>query len=193
MKRKNVIVVLGIISMILLAVHPVNAEVTAYTKGGWLAARYIGDVGKIRSLYRDRVAIERMIKEGRFIVLDDNVKVYCRVPEWADDGEVEIRFYGETESYWTYREAVTMEGEKAQEWKGSAVSTREWFVLKSFLWVEPGKTKMQEIIQKYGKPTFQDEDSILYRANQHSDFKGWKTIKFIFSTSGIVEGIRAEK
>lgn len=193
MKYKNTTIAFGVVLMTLLAVHSVNAAVTAYTRGGWLAARYILDVGKIKSLHRDRVAKARMIKEGRFIVLHENVKVYCRVPEWANDGEVEIRFYGETESYWTYREAVIMESEKAPEWKSGPVSVHEWFILKSFLWIKPHKTTRQEIVRRYGDPTSQDEDSILYNATRILDFSEWKTIKFIVNTSGVVEGIRAEK
>lgn len=73
------------------------------------------------------------------------------------------------------------------------ISKKEWLVMDSFLWVKRGKTNKQDIISKYGKPAFQDEDSIIYKSDQHSDFKDFKSLKFIVDNAGIVTQIRGEK
>lgn len=75
----------------------------------------------------------------------------------------------------------------------SQISSQEWFVLDYFLWVAPYKTNCQEIILKWGKPSFEDEDSIIYKTWQSDDFGGLKLLKFIFNDAGIVSQIRVQK
>jgi hypothetical protein len=201
MGQKKIIVILGIISVILLAFRSANAQSVQYTKSGYVACPSWGDLDKIKTMLKekDREAANSMMREGRCFVTKPDMMVY--VVEYGPeriagvflrkeyDYEVKFRFQGSTETFWTNHRALSDRmGDGASE-----VTVKEWFVLKSFLWVEPGKTKKQEIIQKYGKPTSQDEDSILYNAVQHSDFKEWKTIKFTINESGVVDGIRAEK
>jgi hypothetical protein len=194
MGRKKIIVILGIIAMTLLVSQPADADNIAYTRRGWVACSSLVDLSDAMGIFwaRDHKALAEMVAKGRCFIFSDEVKVYYWRPEWADR-ERQIRFPGSSETYWVDIQALIYRGEKSQEGKDSPMSKREWFVLDSFLWIKPNKTKKQEIIQKYGKPISEDEDSILYNAAQHSDFKEWKTIKFILNTSGVVEGIRAEK
>lgn len=200
MKHKKIIVVLGIISIILLIVQSANAAFLAYTKAGYPACASLLDFEEIATCFsqRDYVAVDKILERGRCILLKPDIKVWAWYPEWAETYTAQIRLPGSPDALWTFRQALERaEGRDRaraeQEETARSVSVREWFVLKSFLWIKPNKTTKQEITQKYGKPTFQDEDTILYKANQHPDFKEWKTIKFIVNQSGIVEEIRAQK
>lgn len=189
--KKILMVLLAMVLTILLAVHSANA---AFTKKGWPAVPYLMDLGDVMGFFwqKDYKALNEMVAKGRCIILDDNIEVSVWAPEWAS-GERQFHFPGSSTMYWADERAFNYPSDKAQEWKESPTPTskREWFVLKSFLWIKLNKTTKREIIQKYGNPASQDEDAISYKANQHPDFKEWKTINFIVNTSGVVEEIRA--
>lgn len=192
MGQKKIIVILGIIAVILLSFHAEKAIGSTYTTGG-VACLLLSDFEAAADFLHqgDREAVNQMVKQGKCIWLKPNVEVYVTYPEWSEYA-AQIHWPGSTVTLWTHRQNLRR-GVDTPVVQPNPVTVHEWFVLKSFLWIEPGKTKKQEIIQKYGKPTSQDEDSILYKANQNPDFKEWKTIKFILNTSGVIEGIRAEK
>jgi hypothetical protein len=193
MKQKKIIMILGIISMILL-VSPRSDAADIYTRPGWIACETLYDLDNAMGIFwsNDNKALAEMVAEGKCIIFSAEVKVNAWHPEWTGR-ERQIRFPGSSKTYWVDFQALIYREEKSPEGKGSAMSVREWFVLKSFLWIEPHKTTKEEIIKKYGEPTFQDRDSILYRASKSPDFREWKTVKFLIDTSGVVEQIRAEK
>lgn len=75
----------------------------------------------------------------------------------------------------------------------SQVSRKEWLVLSSFLWIKPGRTTRQELIARYGKPSSEDDDSLLYKASQHSDFSRYQALKFLTDERGTIRQIRAQE
>lgn len=70
---------------------------------------------------------------------------------------------------------------------------KEFVILDSYLWIKANKTTCRELIDKYGQPILKDEDSVSYNANSHPDFKGYKSIKFMFNEKGIITDIRLEQ
>jgi hypothetical protein len=194
MKQNKLIVVLGVVWLILFVYESVNAQNIAYTRKGWPAVSNLLDLGDAMGFFwqKDYKALDEMVSERRCIIFSGEIEVSYWAPPWADR-ERQFHFPGSSKMYWTDVQALIYPGGKPQEWKGGTTSKREWFVLRSFLWIKPNKTTKQEIIKKYGKPTSQDEDSILYTATQNPDLKEWKTIKFIINTSGVVEEVRVQK
>jgi hypothetical protein len=73
------------------------------------------------------------------------------------------------------------------------ISRKEWSVVDLFFWVTPGKSNREQIILKWGKPASADEDSIIYTTNQHHDFRDYRSVKFIFNSTGVVNQIRVER
>jgi hypothetical protein len=192
MKHKNPIIVLGIIAVILLSFHAENAIGSTYTTGG-VACPLLSDFEAAANFLHqgDREAVNQMVKQGKCIWLKPDLEVYVTYPEWSEYA-AQIHLPGSTVTLWTHRLNLRREAGTPVV-QPNPVTVHEWFVLKSFLWIQPHKTTKQEIIKKYGSPSSQDDDSILYWGIRNPDFKEWKTIKFIVNASGIVEGIRGDK
>jgi hypothetical protein len=178
--------------MILSVPHSGKAAASAYTTR-YIACPLLSDFEAAAEFLHqgDREAANQMVTQGKCIWLEPGVKVYVYRPEWAEY-QAQIHLPGSTDTLWTHYYYLRWETNTPAV-QSNPVTTREWFVLKSFLWIEPHRTTNQEIITKYGSPISQDEDWILYRADQSPDFKGWKMVKFLISASGVVEEIRAEK
>lgn len=206
MEGKKIIVILGIISMILLIFQSANAEDIKYTKGGYIACPYLSDLAKIEDMLEknDHEAANKMMRKGKCFLTEPDTPVYMLDIEPGFDAgiaagkeynyAVKFRFRGSIGTFWMSHKAFSERlgigaGEGSRQ-----KSTREWFVLKSFLWIKAGKTTRQEIIQKYPNPRLRDESGgeYVYYGHQHADFKGWDEISFIFD-GNVLEEIRVEK
>lgn len=200
MKQKNIIVALGIISMILLVSQSADASYVAYTKAGYPACTNLFDFRDASLFFNqgDFEAVAKMVDQGRCILLKPDVQVYAwnplyeMYPNW-----IQIHAVGSTVTLWTFKAALE---ERTQEKPVVAPrSKRRAVTLTSLSWIKVGKTTRQEIIQKYGKPVTSDETGgeylyygDLWGDNRFPDFKGWERIYFIFDGDVLAE-IRAEK
>lgn len=205
MKQKKLIIAFGMIIIVLLVFQSGNAQDIQYTKRGYFACPHEWDIFDIKNMLqvKDLEAAEKLRVKARCILLKDDEPVYILLndPEshgidsWEEPHRsipVKFRFQGSTDTYWTFYDALSPH-------KSSGIIERnkivihEWLILKSFLWITPNKTMKQEIIQKYGNPSSREQGDFIYKSNRHPDFKEWKTIKFIFNGSDMVEEIRGEK
>lgn len=65
------------------------------------------------------------------------------------------------------------------------------FLLKTFHGLESGVSTRKTVIQKYGEPFLQTWEELRYETGQHSDFKEYVRLKFMFDGSGLLKEIRA--
>lgn len=188
----------GIMSIMLLSVQPANAAFLAYTKEGYPACVSLVDFEDMETcfLQRDSVAVNKIVEQGRCILLKPDVKVYAWAPEWAQEkGWAQIRLPGSTVILWTFRQALERAETRDQKLEAPPARKYEHFLLKSFLWMKSGMTKKQEIVRKYGKPDWEDVaggEVVYYGTSHHPDFKEWISISFIFD-GDVLEEIRAMK
>ncbi len=201
MGQKKLIVILGIILIALLTVQSANAAFLAYTKAGYPACALLLDFEEMATCFsqRDSVAVNKMIEQGRCILLKPDVKVWVWYPEWAEEYTAQIRFPESPDTLWTFRQALERaenrdKARAEQEAIARSRAKRKWVILESFLWIKPNKTTRQEIIKKYPNPKFRDESGgeYAYYGYQYPDFKEWDAIRFIFDGSVLAE-IRAVK
>lgn len=189
MKQRKIIISLGIASMILFTFQSANAQNIKYTKSGHVACiseKYY-DLAVTFVAQNDMGALSRMITNGQCFMLKANVPVYMMEYKlWS--GKMKIRPQGFTEGVWTDWKATddhmesTYQAPDKKVGDNSNPAKSKYVTLKSFLWIETDKTTKQEIKRKYGKPSREDEagGEIVYRGDQHPDFKEWASITFLF-------------
>jgi hypothetical protein len=204
MERKKIIIMTGIILMTLLVSQFANAAIFGYTKEGYPACVSIADFEKVSLFFGqgDTAAVDKMINEGRCFLLKGGVEVYAwnplytLHPNWA-----KIRKRGETESIWTFWEAIEEKVEKEQKKVGnkekivlrSPTVDRSYIPIESFAGIKPGATTKKQVIQKYGKPFIQNWEEMRYETGAHPDFNQWDRVRFIFDKSGVLKEIRGER
>jgi hypothetical protein len=108
MKHKNTAMVLGILSMILLALQSVNAQSVAYTKNGYVACYHMSDFVDASTFWKqkDFKAVDELVRQNKCFYLKPGILVYFKKQWYGAD----VHLPGSTNVFCTFVEALDIGG-----------------------------------------------------------------------------------